>query len=143
MAVIREVMSESIVTVRPDDPLSEAVKTLCDHHLSGAPVVSSGGQVLGFISEFGLMDVLFDARARTAPVSEYMSYDVHVIHPEDSIAQAATMFALYGVRRLPVVENGTLLGVVTRRDLLRNTLYDAETFEEPLTTLLPAIERPW
>jgi len=141
MPAIRDVMSDEVVTIRPDDTLTEAVRILCSHHLSGAPVVSPRGEVLGFISEFGLMDVLFDAGARSAPVSDYMSRDVYVIDPEDSIADAATMFALYGVRRLPVVENGTLLGIVTRRDLLHHALTGAEPFNEPLMELIPAIDQ--
>jgi tRNA nucleotidyltransferase (CCA-adding enzyme) len=141
MPVIRDVMSDEVVTIRPHDTLTEAVRVLCNHHLSGAPVVSSQGEVLGFISEFGLMDVLFDAGSREAPVSDYMSYDVYVIHPDDSIADAATMFALFGVRRLPVVENGTLLGIVTRRDLLQHSLTGAKPLREPLTELIPAIDQ--
>ena len=141
MPVIRDVMSDSVVAIRSDDTLSEAVRVLCSHHLSGAPVISSHGEVLGFMSEFGLMDVLFDAGARSAPVSDYMSREVYMIDPEDSIADAATIFALYGVRRLPVVENGTLVGVVTRRDLLQHTLTGAKPFNEPLAELIPAIDQ--
>jgi CBS domain-containing protein len=139
MPVIRDVMSPCVVTIRSDDTLIDAVKTLCEHHLSGAPVVTAEGGVAGFISEPGLMDVLFDEDARRAPVAEYMSRNVHVVHPDDSIASAATLFAMYGVRRLPVVENGLLAGVLTRRDLLQTSLSGAKPLADPLVELIPAI----
>jgi tRNA nucleotidyltransferase (CCA-adding enzyme) len=139
MPVIRDVMSQCVVTIPQDATLIDAVKTLCDQHLSGAPVVSPEGEVVGFISEPGLMDVLFDEEARSTAVSEYMSRGVFVIHPDDNIAAAATMFAMYGIRRLPVVENGKLVGVLTRRDLLQNSLNGAKPLADPLVELIPAI----
>jgi CBS domain-containing protein len=139
MAAIRDVMSDCAVTVKPNDMLTDAVRVLCENHLSGAPVVSSSGELVGFISEPALMDVLFDEDARTSPVSSYMTVAVHVVHPEDSIAQAATAFALYNVRRLPVVDDGVLVGIVTRRDLLNYWRLNEKTFHDPLVELIPSI----
>ena len=68
-----------------------------------------------------------------------MSREVQVVHVSDSISTAATMFAMYGIRRLPVVEDGRLIGVVTRRDLLAYSLVNTETFTEPLMELIPAL----
>lgn len=139
MPLIRDIMSKIVVSIRPDATLIEAVKILTKHHLSGAPVVSAAGEVIGFISEPNLMDVLFDQDARTQQVSEYMSREVHLVRSNDSVASAATMFAMYGYRRLPVVDGGRLMGVVTRRDLLAHSLISTETFAEPLIELIPAL----
>src|SRR5262245_34120363 len=137
MPVIRDVMNRCAVTVRLDDTLIDAVNVLCKHHLSGAPVLSAKGDVVGFICESDLMDVLFDVAARSNPISAYMDGGIYAIDPEDSIASAATMFALYGVRRLPVIENGMLIGVVTRRDLLKYAISGADTIHDPLVELIP------
>jgi CBS domain-containing protein len=139
MPLIRDIMSKIVVSVRPDAKLIDAVKVLTKHHLSGAPVVSTDGALVGFISEPNLMDVLFDKESRTRKVAEYMSADVQMVHVTDSIATAATLFAMYGFRRLPVVEDGRLIGVVTRRDLLAHSLVNTETFSEPLVELIPAL----
>ena len=139
MPLIRDIMSKVVVSIRPDATLIDAVKVLTKHHLSGAPVVSTTGDVIGFVSEPNLMDVLFDDESRTRKVSDYMSREVHMVHVNDSIGAAATMFAMFGFRRLPVVEDGRLIGVVTRRDLLAHSLISAETFAEPLTELIPAL----
>ncbi len=139
MLRISDVMSDCPATVQADDTLINAIKILCQNHVSGAPVVDSDRQVVGFISEPSLMDVLFDENSRSAPVHEYMTLDVHVIRPDDSIANAAMMFTLYGVRRLPVVKNGELVGIVTRRDLLRHALAGGGPLNDPLVELIPAV----
>jgi CBS domain-containing protein len=139
MPVIRDVMSKIVISIRPEATLLSAVKTLTRHHISGAPVVTPQGEVIGFISEPNLMDVLFDAEARQAPVSEYMNRDVHVVDSQDSIGAAAKMLTIYGIRRLPVVENGRFIGIITRRDLLAYSLRQDEPLSEPLLELIPEL----
>ena len=98
MPLIRDIMSKIVVSIRPDATMTDAVKVLTKHHLSGAPVVSARRRdVIGFISEPNLMDVLFDKDSRTRKVSDYMSREVQMVHVSDSIATAATMFAMYGI----------------------------------------------
>jgi CBS domain-containing protein len=139
MAVIRDIMSKIVISIRPEATLMDAVKVLTKHHISGAPVVTTQGDVVGFISEPNLMDVLFEQSVRSVPVSEYMSRGVHVVESHEPISTAAAMLALYGIRRLPVVENGRLAGVVTRRDLLAHSLRNPEPLSEPLLELIPAL----
>ena len=139
MPVIRDIMSKIVVSVRPEATLMDAVKVLTKHHISGAPVVTTQGEVVGFISEPNLMDVLFDESVRESPVSEYMSSSVHTLDSQDPISTAARMLAMYGIRRLPVLENGRFIGVVTRRDLLAYALRNPEPLTEPLLELIPAL----
>ena len=100
---------------------------------------SAQGEVIGFISEPDLMDVLFDEDVRSETVSNIMSREVHIVHAGDPISTAAMMFTMYGIRRLPVAEEGRLIGVITRRDLLAYSLLNTETFTEPLVELIPAL----
>ena len=128
MHTVTDIMQEDVITFRPETTLSEAIAVLCDRHISGAPVVSSDNQVVGVISELALMDVLFDMEMKNQPLSNVMSTEVHTIKESSSITQAVHMFLLYRVRRLPVVSEGKLVGIVSRRDLLKL----CETLEEPL-----------
>jgi len=139
MAFIRDIMSKIVVSVRPDATMMDAVKVLTKHHLSGAPVISSQGELIGFFSEPNLMDVLFDESTRRDKVSTHMTRGVHSVKPEDPISTAASLFTTYGVRRLPVVENDHLVGVVTRRDLLAHLLRNPDTIIEMPTELVPAL----
>ncbi len=139
MSTVREIMSKIVVSIRPDATLLDAVKMLTRHRISGAPVVNSQGEIIGFISDENLHDVLFDEGTRSAPVSAFMTTAVHSVDAHDPISTAATLLAMYGVRRLPVVDNGRFVGVVTRRDLLTHMLRHPEPLSEPLFELIPSL----
>jgi CBS domain-containing protein len=139
MAVIRDIMTKNVFTVRPETRLAEAVKVLTDHHVGGAPVISKSGELLGVISELALLDVVFEADARQAPVSLYMEEHVESVTPDEPLTRAAQLFALYAFRRLPVVEGGKLVGIVSRRDLMNHALRTNELLTEPLVELIPTL----
>lgn len=139
MLAIRDIMNKIVISVRPEATLMDAVKVLTKHHISAAPVVTSDGEVIGFIADEHLMDVLFDRGARHAPVTGFMSDDVHIVNADDPVSTAASLFAMYGVRRLPVMDGGRFVGVVTRRDLLVHFLRNPEPLREPLFDLIPTL----
>jgi CBS domain-containing protein len=132
-------MHKHVVLVQPETTLEEAAEILTKQHVGGAPVVDDDGSVVGMISELSLIDVVFDAETRYAPVSRYMTHEVHAVGPDDALSRAAQLFALYSFRRLPVVENGKLVGIVTRRDLINHSLRNNELLQEPLMELIPAL----
>jgi CBS domain-containing protein len=139
MTTIREVMTSPAVAIHPETTLAEAVDFLIDHHIGSLPVVSDDDAVVGIISELALIDVVFDAAVRNAPVSQYMTREVHVVQADEPLTQAAKMFALYSFRRLPVIEDGTLVGVISRRDLMSYALHTGATLREPLLDLIPEL----
>jgi len=82
---------------------------------------------------------LFDPTTRKAPVAEYMDPEVHAIHPDDSLTCAAQLFALYSFGRLPVVEEGKPVGLITRRDLLNFAMQTGALLTDPLCELNSAL----
>jgi tRNA nucleotidyltransferase (CCA-adding enzyme) len=139
MTQIRDIMHKNVVLVHPETTLEEAAEILTRQHVGGAPVVDDAGLVVGMISELALIDVVFDAETRYAPVSRYMNREVHAVGPDDSLSRAAQLFALYSFRRLPVVDHGQLVGIVTRRDLINHSLRTDELLREPLEELIPCL----
>jgi CBS domain-containing protein len=139
MTQIRDIMKECIVAVRPETTLAEAVRILGRHHVDTAPVVTDDQIVVGMISERELMDVLFDRGVRSDPISAYMARELVLLSPDDPLSRAAQLFVLHGFRRLPVVERGVLVGIVTRKELLSHTLDNDELLTEPLIELLPEL----
>jgi len=148
---IEDVMSRDVVTVDLSTPLREVAALLAEKRISGLPVVSEG-RVVGVVSEAdvlakergethergGLLSFLVDDRAtaelkleaRTA--GEAMSAPAITIRPDRPLPEAAGVMIDEGVNRLPVVdENGQLLGIVTRADLVKAFVRsDAELAEE-------------
>ena len=139
MTVIRDIMTKRVVAVHPETTLAEAVQLLTEHHIGGVPVVSADGALVGVVSELALIDVVFEPDVKHAPVSQYMAQDVQFVAPDEPLSRAAQLFALYSFRRLPVVERGKLVGVVSRRDLMNHALRTNELLTEPLVELIPAL----
>jgi CBS domain-containing protein len=132
-------MNRRVVGIAPEATLTEAVKILTELHIGGAPVVAADHSVIGIISELALIDVVFDANARNALVADHMTPEVHMVHPDDPLSRPAQLFALYSFRRLPVVEEGKLVGIVTRRDLMNYALQTGEMLTDPLIELIPSL----
>jgi CBS domain-containing protein len=118
----REFMVADLVTLSPKTDVIEAVQTLLEHRISGAPVVEADGRYLGVFSEKCAMQVLLDAAYEQLPTCEvraFMDTEAQTISPGTHLLSVAQVFLLTPYRRLPVVEDGMLFGQVSRRDVLR------------------------
>jgi CBS domain-containing protein len=132
-------MIDQFVAVPHDASVAEAIEIFNQHHIGGAPVATTDGRVVGMLSELALIDVVFDPAVKEAPVARYMTPQVQAVHPDDRLSRAAQLFALYSFRRLPVVEDGKLVGVISRRDLMNYALRTNELLADPLPELIPAL----
>lgn len=111
-----------LVSFQPDTDIHFVVKTLIRKSISGAPVVDSQGDLVGVISEKDCLRVLMEMAMHEMPggtVDKYMSSEVTTIGPENTIIEAVGRFQKSYFRRFPVVENGKLVGILSRRDVLR------------------------
>ena len=115
----RDVMQTHVVSLSPDDTLEQALNMILEHSISGAPVTDAENHVVGVISEFALMDLLFDPSIKNALVSEFMTEEVQTVDEDEPATKLAHIFALFRIRRIPVLRDGLLVGLVTRPDLLR------------------------
>ncbi len=144
--LVSEIMDEDPATVGPDSSVEEVVRTLREHELPGVPVVDAEGGVLGILTEADLvlpddqgdlhiphyvnlfggtvfLEPLgrFEERLRKAFASnagDMMTREVRSIAPDTTIREAARLIHDTGHNRLPVIEDGRLVGVVTRVDVL-------------------------
>lgn len=113
------VMTRSLITLSPGMSATEAVRTLLTNRISGAPVVDHDGQLIGIISEFKLLQVIFDDSTASTPVGELMTRDVITINEDTPLTDVSQAFISLRIRRLPVLKDGILVGQVSRRDVLR------------------------
>jgi CBS domain-containing protein len=145
--LVRDIMDSNPATVRPDASVEEVVKALREHELPGVPVVDDDGRLVGIITEADLVlpdekgDLhlphyidLFGGTIFLEPLSHFesslrkafastaadlMTADPDTVRPDTPVQEAARLIHETGHNRLPVVdEDGRLVGVVTRVDLL-------------------------
>ena len=95
---------------------------LLDKSLSGAPVVDGEGNLVGVLSKKDCLKVAFSASYHKdwgGPVSDYMNRDVQTVEADTDIVEVAEIFLKGPYRRFPVMENGRLVGQISRHDVLR------------------------
>jgi CBS domain-containing protein len=147
VAIVADIMDREPVSVLPDASVEDVVRVLQTHELPGVPVVNEGGRCIGIITEADLVIAdeggdlhiphyielmggivfleplrRFEGRLRRALAStaqEMMTEDPVVVEAGASVREAARIIAEEGHNRLPVVEHGRLVGVVTRVDVLQ------------------------
>lgn len=137
---VRDVMTKEVTTVSPDMSLKDVASILIDKGISGLPVVDADGTLLGVVSEAdilakerdpagvnaGWLGWLLDPQGPAAQLKleartarEAMTSPATTITPERPVYVAATEMIEQGFNRLPVVDDGKLVGIVTRADLVR------------------------
>ena len=120
--LVKDYMARTLTTSRPDTDVLDAVHTLVEKRIAGAPVVDDEGNLVGMLSELDCMKVVLDAsyhRRWGGPVSEYMTSDTKTVDAQMNIIDLAQVFIESGFRRFPVLEGNRLVGQISRRDVLR------------------------
>lgn len=114
---IVDVMTRGAVVVAPESSLYEAAKLMRDHDIGAVPVVENGMHIVGMLSD---RDIVIRAIAENdpeLPVRKVMSKAVCCVEPDEDVKVAAEMMGREQIRRLPVVRNGELMGIVSLGDL--------------------------
>ena len=146
---VSDVMTSPAVTVTADTSIKAAARLLRDRDVAAVPVVDDAGALLGIVSEIDLLrgslvpdpvahlvPVVSEAGAPPQRVADVMSRDVQVLQPHSDLYDAARSMRTSGIRSLPVVEHGQVVGVVSRSDLLRVLAReDAEVVRDLRTAL--------
>lgn len=120
--VVGDVMTTQLRTVAPDASLNEAVDLLLRHSISGLPVVDEAGRLVGILTEQDCLRSAYQSdyyQDRDRAVAKAMTPDVLTIDAEADIMTAMSLFLDRSFRRLPVLSEGRLVGLVSRRDVLR------------------------
>lgn len=171
-----DVMTTEVITVKPDATVHAAAKVLSDHGISGMPVIDPGRRVIGILTEGDLLrraeigterrtqrhrlrwfdgsaaQVQDYAKSTSRLVKDVMSRNVISVSELTSLADVATLLETKRIKRVPVLRNGLLVGIVSRASLVRAIaamgaapLTDAERTDSNLRTRLIAelYEKKW
>jgi len=148
--LVKEVMTRDVITVTPDNSVEDCSRILFENNISGLPVVTEEGEVVGMVTEGdlirraarikapGYLEILGGQiflgnpnkfveeiqRAMSYRAGDLMTDKVVSVSPEDTVEDAATKMVEKGVSRLPVLDNNnSLVGILSRRDIMMS-LYE-------------------
>jgi len=125
MLTARAIMTEDIVTIRPEANIKDAIELLLTEGISGLPVCDEEDRLVGVITEYAMLAIAYDDKILCETVAQHMTTDVLSVDIDDPISKAADLCIVHRVRRVPVLHNGQLAGLISRRDVLKS-LYEAE-----------------
>lgn len=142
--LVKDVMTKKVITATPSTRFTKLVRLLIKKNISGVPIVNKKGGVVGVISEKDLFFRLFPSQEEFYKNVEYylnhknleketraivklkakdlMTKEIISIGKNDHILTACSLLLIYDIRRLPVLDQGKLVGVVTTNDIYKNFL---------------------
>lgn len=124
-----DMMTTDVVSASPAMTITEVMKLILEHSISGLPVLDESGSLVGIISEIDLVNSMLSGNASDTLVGEVMSTAVTSFSSDANCAEIASCFTSNSIRRVPIVDSGKLVGIVSRRDVMREMLANYENIE--------------
>jgi len=118
----KEIMTRDVICITPETKLKDAVKVLVENKVSGTPVCDAHGAVVGVISERDIINFIFSGNVENTTVREAMSTNILSFPSDTPIDKISLAMCEKQVRRVPVIDNGKLVGIISRRSILRTVL---------------------
>jgi CBS domain-containing protein len=123
---VSDLRPHELFTAQAEETLEVAADRMSWHQVSALPVLE-GQHLVGIVTERDLTAALAEgADAQVTPVSDYMTPAPEVLRPDSELADAAHLMLELGIRHLPVVRSGQLIGVLSMRDVLDADVHQAE-----------------
>jgi CBS domain-containing protein len=122
LASAQDIMTRNMVTVKPETPVREAIKILLEKRISGIPVVKDDMSLAGIITEKDLLQLAFYDSMDDAVVSDFMSKDVITMKKDTDLLEICEFFMQNNYKRIPIVSDNKLVGVISRKDMLKHIL---------------------
>ncbi|SER91163.1 CBS domain-containing protein [Gracilibacillus ureilyticus] len=125
MKTVRDVMTEDIAICRIDDSIGAVAQIMKERNIGAVPVCENSQDLLGMVTDRDLVIRGYaENRDAAAPVKEVMSDMLYKVQPEATLLEASQMMADYQIRRLPVVNQGKLIGMLSLGDLSLDQMSD-------------------
>ncbi len=124
MSLVADHMSRELLTAAPDESLSEAAEHMVARGV-GAVLVMDGARLEGILTERDILKAVAMGLTESGRVRDWMTTSPETIDVSDETSHAAALMIHGGFRHLPVLDGGTVVGIVSIRDLMRVALDDA------------------
>ncbi len=113
--IAKDIMTSNVCTIRPEASAQEAAQLLSQKRISGLPVVNPDGKIIGIVTE---ADIISKVNREGLLVADIMSHEVITVDEETSVSEIASLLTQRRIKRVPVVQKGKLVGIVSRADIV-------------------------
>ena len=122
LAIAQDIMTTNLITIREDTHVRDAIKIILENRISGLPVVRDDMSLAGIVSEKDFLQLAFYDNIDDAEVADFMSRDVITATKETSLLEICELLMQNNYKRIPIVEDNKLIGVISRKDMLKFVL---------------------
>jgi len=117
-----DIMTTNVITAKKNMVLTDIIALLLRWHISALPIVDDEDIIVGIVSEIDLVNLTFDGNAADTIAEEVMVTDIVSFSPNTELADLVQSFSKRHLRRVPIIDKGKVVGIVSRRDILREML---------------------
>ncbi len=118
----KTIMTTDVITVKRHTPLSRVIEILTDNNITGLPVVNDDRTLAGIISEKDVLSLVYESEDDSAKVEDFMTKDVVSFEQNEDLIAICECLVNNNFRRVPIVSDGKLVGVISRRDIIKYIL---------------------
>ena len=113
--IASDIMTRKVCTIHPEASAQEIAQLLYENRISGAPVVDADGKIIGVITE---ADIISKVNRDGLRVADIMSHEIIAVNEETPVGEIAQLLTERKIKRVPVVRDGKLVGIVSRADIV-------------------------
>ena len=124
----RDVMKCGLLTIRPQTPIYEAMEIIASKNITGLPVVDDYMNLVGIVSEKDMLKLLYDPAVKPGTTKEFMTEEVVSFNQDDSLLNICECFISNHFRRVPILDHGKVVGIISRSDIIVYILKNKSTF---------------
>ena len=114
----KTVMTTNVISVNRQTEIYEAIKTLVENNITGLPVVNNDMTLAGVLSEKDVLNLLYNTEDKPGNVEDFMTKDPVCFNVNDSLIDITECFTKNNFRRVPIVAEGKLTGIISRKDII-------------------------
>jgi CBS domain-containing protein len=117
---VKEIMTTDVKTIRPEDNIKRLAEMMVKNKIGSLVVVEGSGEVVGIATERDIIEdiILLGKSPEEVKVRDVMTKDIITVNPGDTLEEAAEVMVEHKIKKLPVIDKGRLVGIVTATDLI-------------------------
>jgi CBS domain-containing protein len=119
MVSAKDVMSPDVMTIREDTKMKDIIRLLVQHRITGLPVVSEDNRLLGMVTEKDILKILYERQPNVTSAADLMSSNISSFDENDNLMEVFKALVENNYRRVPILSEGKLAGIISRADIIR------------------------